>query len=244
MPSTAGRREPGSERAAAAAALHAQAAAAARRRAPSAASGSAQGGRQAGAVAGSRAGVPGFDPVASEPPGRADGLVLSWQAPERCTRCEVWARRDPGAQDLRDPETAAADGGRHCLSAGHASAADPVQHQLALAHGADTSRLTIFEHHGRAHAQHAHEQGSVNPEQPGRPDAGDALAVVNRTGVIDNTSDDGWTWLGTAHAPHFWIAGTVLTCGDLGVELAVQACDGAGCALPLSACPRVRAPAH
>lgn len=241
-PGTAETGEHGSEHAAAAAASHAQAAPAALSQAPGAAAGSEQGGRQAGAAAGSRAGGPDTGPTASEPLGGPNGLVLSWQLPERCTRCEVWARRDPERPDL--PARAAADGGRHrpdAIGSGPASAAGPMQHHTMHADGDCTPRLTECEHLERLHAYHAREQGPCVHEQRNRPDAGDDLAGGTRPGVHDSTSCGVWTWLGTAHAQRFWVASPLLDPGDRGLELAVQARDGAGCALPLSACPRVRA---
>lgn len=268
-PSTSGRSEPGSDHAAAAA-LHARAAPAAPGQAQSAASGSEQGGRQAGAPAGLQAAGPDPASAAGKPPGGPGGLVLSWQAPERCTRCEVWARRDPGPPGLRGPASAADDGGRHRLEAlggGPASAADPVQHHMANASGARASRLRESEHPERpdAHCAHeqlsvghelresdpperpdaycAHEQVSVEHKQPDRPEGGASLAAENRRGVYGSVSCDGWTWLGTAHTQRFWVARTLLDPGDRGWELAVQARDGAGRALPLLSCPRVRAPA-
>ena len=239
-PSTAGRSELGSEHANAAAALHAQAAPAAPSQVPDAAAGSEQGAQQVGA--GSHAHGPDHGSAASEPHGGPGGLVLSWQAPKRCTRCEVWARQDPGPPDL--PAVAAADGGLDRPDApgsGPASAADLGQHRTMHAGGDYTRRLTECEHSERLHANRPHEEGPGGHEQPNRPDAGGDLAGGTRPGVHDSVSYDGWTWVGTSHAQRFWLASTLLDPGDLGVELAVQALDGAGRALPLSACPRVRA---
>ena len=243
-PSTAGPSEHGRKHAAAVAALHAQATPAARGREPGVAAGSEHGGRQAGAAAGLHAGDPHPGAAAGEPHGVPGGLVLSWQAPEHCTRCEVWARRDPGPPDL--PATAAADGGQHCpdaLGSSPASRAAPMQHQDRMAHagGEGSPCLTECERSDRLHAYRAHEQGPGEHEQPNRPDAGDSLAGETRPGAYDSASCGGWTWLGTAHAQRFWVAWPLLDLGDRGVELAVQARNGAGCALPLSACPRVRA---
>ena len=243
-PSSAGRTEHGS--APAAAASHAQAPPAALGQAPSTASREEQGHGQA--LAGSRAGGPESGAAAVEPPVEPGSLLLSWQAPERCTRCEVWGRREPGPPDLQEPASMAAAGGRHRADAdarggGPASAADPAQHPFAQADGGDTSsRMRSSEHSVQPHADRAHEQGPVESEQPDRPGGGASPAAGSGLEERENTSCDGWIWLGTAHAQRFWVASTLLDPGAGGVELAVQARDGAGCALPLAACPRVRAP--
>lgn len=50
----------------------------------------------------------------------------------------------------------------------------------------------------------------------------------------------GWTWLGTAHAPRYWVAAVAdpSRSGAAGAELAVQAYDSVGRALPLESCLR------
>ena len=153
----------------------------------------------------------------------------------------------PGPPDLRET-AAAAHGGRHspdALRADPASAAASMRHQDRTAHAGreGTLCLTECEDPERLHAYRAHEQGPGEHEQPSRHNAGADLSGETRLGINDSAICDGWTWLGTAHAQRFWLASPLLDPGDQGLELAVQARDSAGRALPLSACPRVRASA-